>query len=80
MREYAGRAKQKRVEQQNFEDALLQEAFEKWDVETIEEEKFRIVPIAKSAPVGQPRLAVFREYFRENLWPERREQIMKGGV
>ena len=77
MREYADRAKRKRVEQQGFEDALLQEAFEKWDRETIEEDKFRLVPFAQSAPMGQPRLAVFREYFRENIWPECKKQMLE---
>ncbi len=78
MREYALLAKQKRAEQQSFEDTLLQEAFEKWDKETQEEEKLAQVPLAKSAPVGNPRLAVFKEHFRENVWPEKREAILRG--
>jgi len=78
MREYADLARRKQLEQQGFEDALLQEAFEKWDLATVEDEKFQAVPIAKSAPVGQPRKAVFREYFREKVWPEVRERILRG--
>ena len=78
MREYAELARRKRIEQKGYEDALLQDAFEKWDRETIENEKFQAVPIAKNAPAGQPRLAVLREYFREKVWPETRERILRG--
>ncbi len=78
MREYAALSKQKRAEQQGFDDALLQDAFEKWNLETVDNEKFQAVPIAKNAPAGQPRLAVFREYFREKVWPEERARILRG--
>ena len=78
MREYAQAAKQKRVEQQGFEETLLQEAFAKWDQELGEDEKFRQVPLAQSAPAGTPRAAIFREHFRENVWPETRERILRG--
>jgi hypothetical protein len=78
MREYAVLAKQKKLEQQDFENALLQAAFEKWDKETLEEDKFQKVPLAQSAPAGNPRVAVFREYYREQVWPEEREAILRG--
>jgi biotin operon repressor len=78
MREYAHLAKQRKLEQQGFEDTLLQEAFEKWDRETIEEDKFRQVPLAQNAPAGSPRAAVLREHFRESVWPNKREAILKG--
>ena len=78
VREYADLARQKRAKQQDFEDALLQDAFDKWDLVTVEDEKFQAVPIAKSAPAGQPRKAVLREYFREKVWPEVRERILRG--
>ena len=78
MREYAALAHQKRMDQQVFEDALLQDAFEKWDRETIEDEKFQAVPFARHAPSGQPRIAVLREYFRKKVWPETRERILRG--
>ena len=78
MREFAILAKQKREEQQSFEDALLQEAFEKWDKETRDEEKFAEVPLAKNAPNGNPRIAVFKEHFREKVWPEKRQAILRG--
>ncbi len=77
MREYAILAKQKKAEQQSFEDALLQEAFAKWDQELAEEEKFRVVPLAQNAPAGAPRAAILREYFRENLWPEFKKQMLE---
>jgi hypothetical protein len=79
MREYAVMAKQKKVEQQDFENALLQEAFEKWDKETQEEEKLAQVPLARSAPVGSPRIAIFREHFREKVWPKKKEAMLRGG-
>ena len=78
MREYAQAAVKKRSEQQGYEEALLQAAFENWDRETLEEEKFRQVPLAQNAPNGTPRSAVFREYFREQIWPEQRDEILKG--
>ena len=78
VREYATLAKQKRLEREDFETTLLQEAFEKWDRETQDEDKFRQVPLAQNAPNGTPRAAVFREYFREQLWPEKREEMLRG--
>jgi hypothetical protein len=78
MREYAQAARAKRVELQGFEDTLLQEAFAKWEQELADEERFRAVPLAKSAPAGAPRMAVLREHFREKVWPETREKLLRG--
>jgi hypothetical protein len=78
MREYAAAAKKKRLEQKDFEEEILQAAFEKWNGETLDEEKFQAVPLAEVAPSGNPRLAVFREYFREKVWPSEREAMLKG--
>ena len=78
MREYAQAAAKKRADQQGYEESLLQAAFEKWDQETELDSKFEAVPLAQRAPAGSPRSAIFKEYFREKLWPETREAILKG--
>jgi hypothetical protein len=79
MREYAQSAAKKRLDQQGYEESLLQAAFEKWERETLEDEKFRAVPLAEKAPAGSPRLAIFKEHFREKVWPERRAALFEGG-
>ena len=80
MREYAQAAAKKRSDQQGYEESLLQAAFEKWDQETELEAKFQAVPLAQRAPAGSPRSAIFKEYFREKIWPEERAQLLRGEV
>lgn len=61
----------------DLESRLESVAFDEWTIGLTVEERIRLVPATDFAkPGSQGHNVQLKQYFRENIWPERKEQVL----
>jgi len=79
MRLYLEAKEREQKIREDLESRLETVEFDEWTAALTFEERTRLVPVTDFAkPGSQGHNAQLKEYFRENVWPERRERVLRG--
>ncbi len=79
MREYTEKRREKKELQHQFEQEAMEFAFADWVKKLSPEGRSQVVSESQFAKLGSPgHDAMLKKHFRDNVWPEKREQIQRG--
>jgi hypothetical protein len=79
MRLYLEAKEREQKARAELESRLETVEFDQWAADLTLEEKTTLVPATDFAkPGSQGHNVQLKQYFRENVWPERREKVLRG--